>query len=127
MKIKASFEIEDETIENLLVGAIEGGSNYWYWIDKLPSNFPTNGEPFSINLFDFVWNFKGKVEVCDVESNPQKPEVLGTLSKESMINAIELISKDYPNVLSNIIEDNYDAWDSDTFFQLAVMGKVIFG
>ena len=33
MKIQPTFEIEDDRIETLFVSALEGGSNYWYWLN----------------------------------------------------------------------------------------------
>jgi hypothetical protein len=33
MKIQIEYEVTQDMIENVIVSALEGGSNYWYFID----------------------------------------------------------------------------------------------
>lgn len=127
MKITVSSNLDNQVIEDLIITALEGGSNYWYWIEEFPSNFPAGNEPLAVRFFDFIWNFKGKMKIYDIESDPKKPELLGTISKESVKEAFNIMAKEYSYNLGNILQDNWDANDADVLFQLAVMGKVIFG
>jgi len=43
--MKVEMEMPDERIQDLLCNALEGGSNYWYWIEKLhyPNKCPKCG------------------------------------------------------------------------------------
>jgi hypothetical protein len=46
---------------------------------------------------------------------------------DKLLDAINLVKKDYPEVYENIVLEEYDAEDADIFLQLAVMGNVVFG
>ena len=44
-----------------------------------------------------------------------------------MFKAFEIAEKDYNEFYERIMADNYDAGDADVLFQLATMGKLVFG
>jgi hypothetical protein len=46
---------------------------------------------------------------------------------DSILEAITIIKKDYPDVWENILDEQYDANDADIFLQLCVMGEVVYG
>ena len=122
-------------IENIIVTAIEGGSNYWYFLDlDKATNMPPreqNGEivPLSIRIAQGVFNDPDfRLPVFDLESqDDEEMEELGVLSQESMANGIKLAADQYSQVLSNIESEDFDANDADVLFQLAVMEDVVFG
>jgi hypothetical protein len=135
MEITIKKEISFEMIENIIVTAIEGGSNYWYFLDlKKATNMPPreqNGEivPLSIRIAQGVFNDPDfRLPVFDLESEDEdEMDELGVLSQESMRNAIGLTMNDYKNTWHNLEEEEFDAGDADVLFQLAVMGEVVFG
>ena len=53
--------------------------------------------------------------------------LLGTVDMDSILEAITIIKRDYPDVWENILDEQYDANDADIFLQLCVMGDVVFG
>jgi hypothetical protein len=131
-----------QLVEGTIVTAIEGGSNYWYWV-KVDENWfevakrydiaeakketppRLSLSPFSILISNALLNVENfQMNVYDLEDTDER---LGTLTKESFVKGCEICCSTYPQVWANIITGNYDADDADVLFQLAVMGDVVFG
>jgi hypothetical protein len=62
-----------------------------------------------------------------VYDKENEDELLEKVTQESCKRAFKLMSELYPDNIDNIIEEDYDANDADIFFQLATMGKIVFG
>jgi hypothetical protein len=131
-----------QLVEGTIVTAIEGGSNYWYWV-KVDENWfevakrydiaeakketppRLSLSPFSILISNALLNVENfQMNVYDLEDTDER---LGTLTKESFVKGCEICCSCYPQVWANIVTGNYDADDADVLFQLAVMGDVVFG
>jgi len=110
--------LDKQDIIDLFVTALEGGSNYWYFIPTLP-----NGVNSSEKIGNHILE-GGYIVFYDVEDHS---EILGTVDMNSILEAISLIKSQYPDVWENIILENADANDADVFLQLCVMGEVVFG
>lgn len=125
MKIKVEFEITDQMIEDQIVTALEGGSNYWYYLPDL-SMLPNKDKnvPVATRIADAVLNHGIEIPVYD---NEDETELLGMLSKKSIKKGLEIMSKDYNSHFMDIIEETGDADTGDVFFQHAVMGEIVFG
>jgi hypothetical protein len=143
--VKANFTFTKEYLSDLLSTAMEGGSNYWALFDHrfiAPQLLSNKSLPLSEKIINSVWDYHKSIPIYDVESgenddkeygeydNPyEKYEKLGELSMDSILQAVSLIKKDpkYQHVWENIATENYDAGDADAFFQLAIMGEVVYG
>jgi len=123
--MKITIEIEDQKIKDQIITAIEGGSNYWYYLDYL-SMLPeyNEGEALSERIGRAVLDEGIEVPVFDYED---QDEELGKLSKASIENAMMIMASEYPQTLDDIREETGDAETADIFFQLAVMGEIVFG
>ena len=130
LSITKETEITQSIFDNLIITALEGGSNYWYELNDdefcmdLPAkagDYDTLTEKISKALFT---NPDFQMKVYDKEI---PDEVLGTVTQESIMKAFELANLHYSVCLDNIISDDYDAEDADVMFQLATMGEVVFG
>ena len=117
-----TIQISEQIIEDTIVCALEGGSNYWYLlIDKLPE---PNGEPLSIRISNAICNDPGySLPVYDLETE----EKLGELTQASMLAAFQLAATECPDALSSTLNETGDAGTADCLFQLAVMGEIIYG
>ncbi len=62
-----------------------------------------------------------------IREDDKNGEVLGELSKANIERGIEILEKDYPDYYSDVLTEDYDAESADIFFQLAVMGEVVYG
>lgn len=131
MTITQTFD--KQTLVDLIVTAIEGGSTDWYMLDDV--DFPTSVDNklcFSEKIGHAIWdNPEWSMPVYDVEyagdDYSDLGEPLGILSYASCQKAFDLLAKDYPDVLARIVSEDSDALDADVFFQLAVMGEVVYG
>lgn len=112
---------------NLLVTALEGGSNYWYWIktEEYPElEKKLEGElPFCEALLDYILE-ENSIEIYDIEDIDYR---LGYISLDNMSFAERELEFNYPDIYESIIEETYDANDADAWFQLVVMKEIIFG
>jgi len=125
-----NLEISEQTICDQLCTALEGGSNYWYYLGDIDRTHFIKGETFVDNLTrSFMADKNYKLPVYDIESAEEFEDMdkLGDVTYDSMAKAFNIMSKDYPRQLGNILSGNYDSDDSDIWFQLATMGEVVYG
>lgn len=140
-----------EDIINLFVTSLEGGSNYWYYME-LPDNINSYGDSTSEAVGNFILKggtvpFYDVEMISDIEYRKKKGEyniqgdivnqieldkdyeeaLLGYVDMDSILEGINIIKKDYPEVWENILLEQSDASDADVFLQLCVMGEVVFG
>jgi hypothetical protein len=122
--LKIEIAITEQMIEDQIVTALEGGSNYWYYLGdtSMIPNYDKK-EPLATQLSRAVLNEGIVIPVHDIEDE----ELLGNLSLESIQKGLTLMAKDYPEHFQNMITENGDAETADVFFQLAVMGELVFG
>lgn len=133
-KVADKFKIEGLTlitpyeVYNMLVSALEGGSNYWYWFgDKtmdrvLASTKDMENEP-TVDRILMAVQRGATVNVFDCETN----EKLGTLTPQSWANAEKLMIEKYRVHLGHILAEQDDSTTADIFFQLAVIGELTYG
>lgn len=132
MEINISLKIERETLENIFVTALEGGSNYWYdipdkEIDKVRKAVPREEEEaLSMAIFKAIFDKGVEIVIHDVE-NPE--DELGVLNYQIIKERLKDIGLDKHNskFLIAEMEGNGDAETSDAIFQLLTMGEITFG
>ena len=87
LKINFTVDVPRETLENIFVTAIEGGSNYWYYIGDEAVRAINNvcpkvsGMAFSERLFTAVYDYDVAVPIHDIEDIDDEP--IGVISKET--------------------------------------------
>lgn len=116
------MKFNNETRKNLLIGALEGGSNYWYWIPDRAVDVMNLYKEFDDTFADKMYRAleKGRsLEVEDIESK----DLLGSISLESMEKAEELMLERHPHHFADIITETDDSTTADVWFQLCVMGE----
>lgn len=115
-------------LENLLINALEGGSNYWYIIGQKSMQFvrkatqDMEGEPLSQRLIMAIQRGV-EVRVYYTETN----ERLGVLNAQSWGKAEKLMMEKHRVHFANAISGNDDAETADIFLQLAVIGELTYG
>jgi hypothetical protein len=130
MEIKLDIVVKDEVLGNIITTAIEGASNYWYFLnedacDIIRSN-SEGGKPFSVRILDAVKN-GAEIPVHDIEDTGG--ERIGVLSSESIRTGLQKIMDDevMQKFLMSEIEGNGDGESSDVVFQFMVMGEYVYG
>lgn len=132
MKIKMEKEVTPEVLENIFVTALEGGSNYWYYLPResvfaVRSVVPRDVEEcLSIAIYKAVCEEGVDVPIYDAED---EEEMLGILSASTMNERLSALAEDqgYSWALENEINEEGDAESSDVVFQYLVMGECIYG
>lgn len=126
----------EQDIRDLLSGAFEGGSNYWYRIEKKKLPPGTTMEDFkeggSMQPRDTYYHWSqliptyegGALIIRDISEGEGEKY---TLDLPALKKGWELLGKKYPKIQKEVLEGNYDASDADVFLQLAVFGDVIYG
>lgn len=106
---------------DLIITALEGGSNYWYYLPYEFRNAPKRMAPAEYIVQEI---HKGKsYRILDYEDG----EYLGELSASNISRAKKLLKKDYPYFYADVIKEQWDAETADVFFQLLVMGELVYG
>ena len=128
--IVVSREMDYDSFEDMIVTALEGGSNYWYLLDLNNSigfikKYADDQRPMTIRIADALYNNEdSSVVVLDTED---EEETLGTLTYQSVRKTLENFPKDHQWALDNVLNGDYDANDADVVFQVLVMGEVVYG
>ena len=116
MKIK-QLEIKDEDIIDVIVTALEGGSNYWYNLPDLSMVEKIAGKAKSERIAISALNGKS-IPVYDIE---EEDEHLGDISAENIERGIKLYIED-----GREFDAGMDADEADVLFQYMVMGEITF-
>ena len=152
-KEQLNRKLTKQDIIDILITALEGGSNYWYLID-LPENIKSYGQSTSeavgeyilrggsIDFFDREeyydvrrslkdgdYNIGDSDDMIDKKSYQEDIEntKLGYIDMDRILEAITKIKSEYPEIWKNILLENADAGDADVFLQLCVMNEVVYG
>lgn len=113
--MKVIIDISEDLVKDVVITALEGGSNYWYNIAK---------HNIDGDLYDGLFNQKNaKMLITDIETG----EYLGDLTLEHLNAGLTLMARDHRESFSAIIGESYDANDADILLQLAVLGEVVYG
>jgi hypothetical protein len=111
----------------IFVTALEGGSNYWYYIPTIPNGVRDIMDETGMATSEAIGQYVLKGGYVQINDAEDEEEVLGNVDMDGLLDAIQKVKTEFPNVYNNIIDEEYDADDADTFFQIAVMGEISFG
>jgi len=129
---KTNFTIRQEiprsVLENVFVTALEGGSNYWYFLTNdaiklIRTAVPKEQEPYlALAMLKAVLDHDVTVPINDAED---EEEVIGQLSNETIQARLIRLSKDkgLKWCLEAELSDNGDGETSDVVFQFLTMGE----
>lgn len=112
--------------QDLLITALEGGSNYWYAIGDSPEFKALEKKPseaYSERVFRFIEN-GGSLPIFDLEL---EDEFLGNLTKESFNKGAAVMLEHYKSHFANILTEDWDAETADVWFQCCIMGDIMYG
>lgn len=113
---------------NLLIAALEGGSNYWYFIGEKGCDtihkYGEPGTPFAERMYKAI-EAAEDIEIHDADDCDGAP--IGTINLKSIDKAEKIMRKKWAAYYDDVMDGGEDATTGDIWFQLSVMGKVIFG
>lgn len=121
IKIKVEFEIKKQDVQDLLVCAFEGGSNYWY--DELePLKRTSKGGHASDRFYNDLYDHGFRLVDKETGKSHEVKQSQFKTAFEKM-QSTENLSRHFTDVM----EQNTDASTGDVFLQLLVFGDVIYG
>lgn len=118
--------LSDERRLDMLTGAIEGGSNYWYFLPDV-SMCDKYRKSKSEPLVDRMMKAILVHEIIPVHDIENLEDFLGNISLSSIIKGEELMFKNHPKDFADILDENDDAETADIWFQLCVLGEIVYG
>ena len=129
--MEVKINISREVLEDVFVTALEGGSNYWYFlpdhsIEAIRRAVPKEEDPYlSTAILKAILDHDVKVAVNDADD---EDEVIGVITKGTMQTRLQMLA-DSPNkwALDAHIKEEGDADSADIVFQYITMGEVIYG
>ena len=74
-------------------------------------------------MWEALQTHGAKIPVTDIENGDQ----LGFITKEALEGAGKLLHDKHPRMYGSILSEDFDANDADVWFQLAIMGDVVYG
>jgi hypothetical protein len=129
--MKVEIEISRDVLEDVFVTAIEGGSNYWYFlsddaIERIRKAVPQSEDPYlSSAILKAILDHGVEVPINDVEN---EDDVIGTISATTMQERLsKLVQSSERYAIYNFVGGSGDANDADIVFQHLTMGEVVYG
>jgi hypothetical protein len=133
--------LERTDLVNLFTTALEGGSNYWYYIKHLPKDVKYDMQHIGVHGSKAISKYLlggGKVyfydkdEIIGDDSDDgyeymNEKGYLGYVDIDKILDGINLLKNKYSEIHYRILNGQFDADDADVFLQLCVMGEVKFG
>jgi hypothetical protein len=136
--VTVKMEVSDQTIRDLLVSALEGGSNYWYCISdyRFPEgvsyeDFQEGGQ-FTLDEYYHPTQLIPFHEGCemvfidvDTQDEPEREEFV--LNKEALQRGLQVMADEYPKHFADATGEDWDAITADVYLQCCLFGKIVYG
>ena len=122
--------LNNEQRLDLLTSALEGGSNYWYFIGLDASRKirlmwgGDKNDPFVNKMWNALETGES-IEIHDIEDPEGDP--LGSISLKSIEEGEQIMHDKYPGHYADVLNECGDADTGDVWFQLAIMKDIVYG
>lgn len=131
MEIKINQTVSREVFEDIFVTAIEGGSNYWYFLgddatEAIRKAVPKSEEPYlSVAITKAIFDHGVVVPVRDVEDETL---IIGNIDIKTIPERMQKLSdSEHSWALDAHLAGEGDADSADIIFQYLTMGEVVYG
>jgi len=123
--IPVIVDVPEDTIDSLLTSAFEGGSNYWYRVEKKISGKEDKAAGCQY-LGDYVLKGHGLI-ISDFYGAEKGDRVEKTLDREAVCRGLKIMADKYPHHFKDMMNDDGDATTGDVFLQCCLYGEIIYG
>lgn len=155
LPVTVEYEIPHKRLSDLLVGAFEGGSNDWYWIEEYvePASVPIWVQKERLVDIRHAWyplTSDGALVVSDRTAQGEaaegpmflsrrdhaykewlvanvQPDVTKRLNMRAVAAGAAVMAEKYPEHFRNFMDENDDAVTADVFLQCCVFGEIVYG
>ncbi len=123
-QIELVLKVSHERINDLICGAFEGGSNYWYCIGSF--NYPDGEtkESLGIEFEHMELPMKGGSLTITVEEEDDGK--IYTLDKEACIRGLKVMAEKYPEHFADWRNEDDDATTADVYLQCCLFGEIVY-
>lgn len=104
--------IPKQRVEDLLIGAFEGGSNYWF--RKVTKK--GRGEFYKVPFSE-----AGEIHILTTDGN------IVILNKASITKGLQIMQDKWPRHFGDFMSESDDSTTADVFLQCCVLGDIIYG
>jgi hypothetical protein len=119
--------LDEETVDSLLVSALEGGSRDWATIEAHVDRKGDKAKGCKY-LSDYVLKGSGIVISNETAEGTDGPDYRKTVvNRVTVEQALQRMAKQDPRAFQDIINDNADAITGDILLQICVLEKVVYG
>ena len=128
--MRIQIEIDDSVLEDVFVTAIEGGSNYWYFLSEDAVRLIRKAVPRDVESCLSVAMFKAVMRGVNVPINDVENEedIIGWISLETMAERLtDLATSGNKWALEAHMNEEGDSESADIVFQYLAMGEAVFG
>lgn len=133
-----TVKLTDNEMRGLLCSALEGGSNYWYMIERhrlaegvTYADFRKDGrfvEPEYWHPAQLIPFHEGCATVYTVtEDNAEQPRKKHILDRKAMERGTQIMAEKYPRHFAAVLAEDADADTGDVWLQCCLFGEVIYG
>ena len=135
-KLIVSTEVPISRVAYTLVGAFEGGSNYWvdnvYWgttFRQCHAESPFKDEKIGSVYPDVLaWAWKQRLYFkIRVRADEEADYKEGFISPRTIQRGVQTMARDYPRHFNDMVNGNDDAITSDVLLQCIIYNDVVFG
>lgn len=121
--------ISRESVRDLLIGAFEGGSNYWYIIHEFnkPPSMPFRyADDTVFRHVDYPMNEGGSLIIRTDDDSEVNGKTEWTLDLVTIEAGLKLFAEKGKQHFADFLAENDDAFTSDVFLQFCLFGEIIF-
>lgn len=125
-----ALEVSLERVSSLLCSALEGGSNYWYRVEKFvkPKAFTFRFDTAEVfRHLDYPLNAGGALLISDVHAAGEEKKRTERLSLASVRRGLKVMAQKHPKHFGDFLAQNDDASTGDVFLQCCLFGEVVYG
>lgn len=119
---KIEIKIPENIMEDMLVTALEGGSNYWAEQVKFINKKPQRKKPYLPSYITTPLSKDGILQIKDTETG-----YLYDLSRQAILKGIKVMAEKEAQHFGDMMKEDGDAITGDVFLQCALFGKVKYG
>lgn len=123
ISVTLPMQICVERIQDMLICAFEGGSNYWYQGLHVVEDNGVEGEP-GVHRYHLLATTPGGKVAFNADDEPGK---ILTLDLETCKAGLVTMAHKYPAHFADFMLENDDADTGDVFLQCCVFGELVYG
>lgn len=121
--VKVDKSFTDDEVEDLIITALEGGSNYWYDIIEV---LPSPNIIGDVDMYPKIMYSDGVI-IGTKDDDTINGSKRWTLNRHTITRGLQAWADNMPKSFAKFMAGDYDADDADVFLQYALFGEVVFG